>query len=72
MRLQDVKGYILRKIKGAYGLRVGATALLVAGSFLLGEHLYLWGINDTFGHEWVGVGLIILSVGIGYLSTKVN
>lgn len=67
-----LKEKILTRIKGKYGLRVTALGLLTMGYVLLGEHIYMWGINDTFGHEHVGMILITIAIYIGYLSTKVN
>ena len=65
MKLMD---WFLERIKGAYGLRVGATAIMIAGAFLLIEHRYFHGIDITFGHEHVGMILIAISIVLGYIS----
>lgn len=53
-----------------YDLRLLSAALAVAGSFLLIEHLYLYGFDftDIVGHEWYGLILIIVAVIVGALS----
>ncbi len=45
-----------------------SAAIAVLGSFLLIEHEYNYGIDPVFGHEWVGIGLIAVSVIIGYVA----
>jgi hypothetical protein len=47
-----------------YVRRLFATALVVLGSFLLGEHLYRFGFEpwDIIGHEYLGLGLILAGV----------
>ena len=68
----SLKDKILKRIKGAYGLRVGATAIGLSGAFLFFEHTYMWGINDTFGHEHIGLILIGVSYLIAKASNKVE
>ncbi len=44
-----------------YVRRLFATALVVLGAFLLGEHIYRFGFEwwDIIGHEWLGLGCIV-------------
>ena len=53
-----------------YDLRLLAATLAAAGSFLLIEHLYLYGFDvfDIVGHEWYGLILIMVAVVVGVLS----
>lgn len=44
-----------------YVRRLFATALVVLGAFLLGEHIYRFGFEpwDIIGHEYLGLGCIL-------------
>ena len=53
-----------------HDFRLLSATLAVAGSFLLIEHLYLYGFDftDIVGHEWYGVMLIVAAIIVGALS----
>ena len=63
---------IIKRLKGAYGLKLAAISLALPGIFLIVEHYVMWGgFNDTFGHEHVGIILIITSI-ITYILSKIE
>lgn len=63
---------IIKRIKGSYGLTLAAISMALPGLFLTIEHQYMWGgFNDTFGHEHVGIIMIITSINL-YLLSRVE
>jgi len=60
--------------KKKYNLRLAGSVSVVAGAFLLVEHIYNFGFEplDFVGHEWYGVILVSIGCVLGYLSRRVN
>jgi hypothetical protein len=54
-----------------YKIQMGAAAQVLVGSFFIMEHLLVWGGSDpTFGHEWLGLILVITGTFTGLFSRK--
>ena len=67
--MMNIKEKILKRIKGKYGVNLGADCFLLSGSYLIIEHLVKWGgFNNTFGHEHVGAILILTGLFLRYYS----
>jgi hypothetical protein len=54
-----------------YKLQMGAAAQVLVGSFFILEHILTYGGTDpTFGHEWLGLILVITGTLTGLFSRK--
>ena len=54
-----------------YWIQTGAMGTILLGAYLLIEHISVWGGTDPyFGHEWLGVILVILGAVAGLFSRK--
>lgn len=54
-----------------YKVQMGAASSVLVGAFFLLEHILVYGGTDkVFGHEWVGVILVIFGAIIGLFSRK--
>jgi hypothetical protein len=57
----------LTRSKKKYSKNLFGILFIGAGAFLIIEHIWAWGefsFFDFFGHEWLGLILILLGIGI--------
>ena len=53
----------MEKINTKYNRKLVSASMILLGSFLIMEHLLMWGMfewGDWMGHEWYGIVLIII------------
>ena len=54
-----------------YWIQTGAVSSVALGAILIVEHILTWGGTDlTLGHEWLGLGLVIIGTIAGIFSRK--
>ena len=58
-----------------YGRRLWGSMSIIAGTALVLEHIWTWGVFeslDFFGHEWLGVLLIIIGIAVNAQNTGLS
>lgn len=58
-----------------YGRRLWGSASVLLGAGLITEHIWTWGVFevlDFWGHEWLGVALIIFGIAFSARKGKLS